>query len=134
MIIFVQNCAVLIMDNYFLSFKKVLRSFHFAFRGVGVLFREEHNAWVHLLATILVLAAGFIFRISLIEWALMVMAIGLVFAAEILNSALERVCDVVQPKQDKHIGDIKDLCAAGVLVCALVAAAIGLIIFLPKIF
>ena len=134
MIIFVQNCAVLYMDNKGFSIKKVLRSFRFAFRGVGVLFREEHNAWVHLFATILVIAAGFIFQISRIEWALVAFAIGLVFAAEILNSALERLCDIVQPEQDKRIGDIKDLCAAGVLLCALAAAAIGLIIFLPKIF
>ena len=134
MIIFVQNCAVLYMDNKGFSIKKVLRSFRFAFRGVGVLFREEHNAWVHLFATVLVITAGFIFKISLTEWALVAFAIGLVFAAEILNSALERVCDIVQPKQDKRIGDIKDLCAAGVLLCALAAAAIGLIIFLPKIF
>ena len=134
MLIFVQNCAVLNMDKKCFSFKKVLRSFRFAFRGVGVLFREEHNAWVHLFATVLVITAGFIFKISLTEWALVAFAIGLVFAAEILNSALERVCDIVQPEQDKRIGDIKDLCAAGVLLCALAAAAIGLIIFLPKIF
>ena len=134
MLIFVQNCAVLNMDNKCFSFKKVLRSFRFAFRGVGVLFREEHNAWVHLFATVLVVAAGIFFRISLTEWALVAFAIGLVFAAEILNSALERVCDIVQPEQDKRIGDIKDLCAAGVLLCALAAATIGLIIFLPKIF
>ena len=134
MIIFVQNCAVLYMDNKGFSIKKVLRSFRFAFRGVGVLFREEHNAWVHLFATILVIAAGFIFQISRIEWSLVAFAIGLVFAAEILNSALERLCDIVQPEQDKRIGDIKDLCAAGVLLCALAAAAIGLLIFLPKIF
>lgn len=134
MIIFVQNCAVLYMDNKGFSIKKVLRSFRFAFRGVGVLFREEHNAWVHLFATILVITAGFIFQISRIEWALVAFAIGLVFAAEILNSALERLCDIVQPEQDKRIGDIKDLCAAGVLLCALAAAAIGLLVFLPKIF
>ena len=134
MIIFVQNCAVLYMDNKGFSINKVLRSFRFAFRGVGVLFREEHNAWVHLFATILVIAAGFIFQISQIEWALVAFAIGLVFAAEILNSALERLCDIVQPEQDKRIGDIKDLCAAGVLLCALAAAAIGLLVFLPKIF
>ena len=134
MIIFVQNCAVLYMDNKGFSIKKVLRSFRFAFRGVGVLFREEHNAWVHLFATILVITAGFIFQISRIEWALVAFAIGLVFAAEILNSALERLCDIVQPEQDKRIGDIKDLCATGVLLCALAAAAIGLLVFLPKIF
>lgn len=132
MIIFVQGCTVLNMDNKGFSIKKVMRSFRFAFRGVRVLFREEHNAWVHLFATLLVIAAGFFFRISLTEWALVAFAIGLVFAAEILNSALERVCDIVQPEQDKRIGDIKDLCAAGVLLCALAAAAIGLLVFLPK--
>ena len=122
------------MSNKGFSVKKVLRSFKFAFRGVGVLFREEHNAWVHLIAAVLAIAAGFIFRISLLEWALVAFAIGLVFAAEVFNSALERVCDIVQPAQDKRIGDIKDLCAAAVLLCAIAAAAIGLLIFLPKIF
>ena len=116
------------------SVKRVLRSFKFAFRGMGVLFREEHNAWVHLVAALLAVAAGIFFRISLLEWALVAFAIGLVFSAEVFNSALERVCDVVQPKQDKRIGDIKDLCAAAVLICAIAAAAIGLFIFLPKIF
>jgi diacylglycerol kinase (ATP) len=101
---------------------------------MGVLFREEHNAWVHLLAAVLAVAAGIFFRISLQEWALVAFAIGLVFSAEVFNSALERVCDVVQPEQDKRIGDIKDLCAAAVLICAIAAAAIGLFIFLPKIF
>ena len=97
--------------------------------------RSEHGQQVFFFfATVLVITAGFIFKISLTEWALVAFAIGLVFAAEILNSALERVCDIVQPEQDKRIGDIKDLCAAGVLLCALAAAAIGLIIFLPKIF
>jgi len=116
------------------SVKRVLRSFKFAFRGMGVLFREEHNAWVHLVAAVLAVAAGIFFRISLLEWALVAFAIGLVFSAEVFNSALERVCDVVQPEQDKRIGDIKDLCAAAVLICAIAAAAIGLFIFLPKIF
>jgi diacylglycerol kinase (ATP) len=101
---------------------------------MGVLFREEHNAWVHLVAAVLAVAAGIFFRISLLEWALVAFAIGLVFSAEVFNSALERVCDVVQPEQDKRIGDIKDLCAAAVLICAIAAAAIGLFIFLPKIF
>ena len=116
------------------SVKRVLRSFKFAFRGMGVLFREEHNAWVHLVAAVLAVAAGIFFRISLLEWALVAFAIGLVFSAEVFNSALERVCDVVQPEQDKRIGDIKDLCAAAVLICAIAAAAIGRFIFLPKIF
>ena len=122
------------MSNKCFSVKKVLRSFKFAFRGVGVLFREEHNAWVHLMAAVLAIAAGVFFRISPLEWALVAFAIGLVFAAEVFNSALERVCDIVQPAQDKRIGDIKDLCAAAVLLCAIAAAVIGLLIFLPKIF
>jgi Diacylglycerol kinase len=121
------------MNNKGFSLQLVLRSFRFAFRGVRVLFREEHNAWVHLVVAALVVAAGFIFRISLTEWGLVAIAIGAVFVSETFNSALERLCDAVQPEQDRRIGDIKDLCAAAVLLCAIAAAAIGLLIFIPKI-
>ena len=122
------------MKDNKVTVKKEWNSFRYAFRGLRVLFREEHNAWVHAGATVLVIVGGILCHLSLTEWALVAFAIGLVFAAETFNSALERVCDVVQPAQDKRIRDIKDLCAAAVLICAIAAAAIGLLVFLPKIF
>lgn len=122
------------MSNKGFSVKIVLKSFKFAFRGLRVLFREEHNVWVHLAVTLMVILAGVVLHVSLLEWGLLAFAIGAVFAAETFNSALERICDILQPAQDKRIGDIKDLCAAAVLICAITAATIGLLVFLPKIF
>lgn len=122
------------MSNKGFSVKIVLKSFKFAFRGLRVLFREEHNVWVHLAVTLMVILAGVVLHVSLLEWGLLAFAIGAVFAAETFNSALERICDILQPAQDKRIGDIKDLCAAAVLICAITAATIGLFVFLPKIF
>jgi len=115
------------------SLKKCLKSFRYAFAGLVELFREENNAKVHALAAVLVIAVGFLLRVSAAEWVALVFAIGLVFAAECFNSSIERLCDVVQPEQDPRIKATKDLAAGAVLACAVAAAVIGLIIFVPKI-
>ncbi len=115
------------------SIRKRFKSFTYAFNGLRVLFREEHNSRIHLTAMVCVVAAGFLFSISPLEWVAVVFAIGLVFSGEIINSAIEDLSDVVCPDRDERIGKVKDLAAAAVLVSALTALAIGLIIFLPKI-
>ena len=115
------------------SIAKRLRSFRYAFAGLGVLFREEHNSWIHSLAAILAVVAGFVFRIRPWEWIAIVIVIGMVFAAEIINSSLERTADFVKAERDDRKRDIKDLGAAAVLVCAISAAIVGMIVFLPKI-
>ena len=78
------------------SIKKRIRSFGYAFSGLKTLFREEHNAWIHAAATVLVIAAGFLLRLSETEWIAVTAAIGLVIAAEAFNSSIERLADVVQ--------------------------------------
>ena len=115
------------------SIAKRLKSFTYAFSGLKVLFQEEHNARIHLFATVCVIAAGFLFRISPFEWMAVAFAIGMVFAGEIFNTAVEDLSDVVCPERDERIRKVKDLAAAGVLVTAFTALAIGLIIFIPKI-
>lgn len=115
------------------SIKKRIRSFGYAFSGLKTLFREEHNAWIHAAATVLVIAAGFLLRLSETEWIAVTAAIGLVIAAEAFNSSIERLADVVQPERDARIKSVKDLAAGAVLACAIAAAVIGLIIFLPKL-
>lgn len=115
------------------SFKARLLSFKFAFRGLGLLFREEHNAWIYLVVIAIVIPLCIIFRLSVTEWALICLSIGIVISAEIFNTVIERVSDKVSPEYDPVIGKIKDLGAAAVLVTAFVAAAVGLIIFLPKV-
>ena len=117
-----------------ISPKKLGHSFRYAFSGMADMFREEANVRIHCIVAVLVIVAGFLFRISATEWLAVAVVIGLVISAEAFNTAIERLADVVQPDRDDRIRDVKDLAAAAVLLCALAAAAVGLIIFLPKIF
>jgi len=115
------------------SLRARMASFRNAWKGLSVFVRQEHNAWIHLSMTALVILAGVLFRISTYEWIAVVFAIGLVISAEAINSAIERLADVVQPNRDERIRDVKDICAGAVLVCAMTAFVIGLIVFLPKL-
>lgn len=121
------------MKNEKFSIKKRIKSFSYAFAGLKVLFREEHNSWIHAVAAVLAVAMGFLFRISPMEWIAVVIVIGMVFAAEIINSSIERTADFIKAERDDRKRDIKDLGAAAVLVCAIAAAVVGIIIFIPKI-
>lgn len=121
------------MKNEKFSIKKRIKSFSYAFSGLKVLFREEHNSWIHAVAAVLAVAMGFLFRISPMEWIAVVIVIGMVFTAEIINSSIERTADFVKAERDDRKRDIKDLGAAAVLVCAIAAAVVGIIIFIPKI-
>lgn len=121
------------MNNGKFSIKKRIKSFGYAFAGIKVLFREEHNSWIHAAATILVVAAGIFFHISQLEWVAVLIVIGMVFSSEIINSSLERTADFVKAERDDRKRDIKDLGAAAVLVSAIIAALVGFIVFLPKV-
>jgi diacylglycerol kinase (ATP) len=109
------------------------RSFGYAFRGVAVLLATQHNAWIHAAATAAVVAAGVSFGVSALEWALLCLAMGLVWLAEGLNTALEALCDRVAPEPDPLVQRAKDLAAAGVLLAACAAAAAGLLVFVPRL-
>ena len=121
------------MDTNRFSIKRRLKSFRYAFSGLRVLVREEHNARIHLFATVCVIVMGVLFRISCTEWVAVALAIGLVFGMEAINSAVENICDFVCPERDARIKKIKDLAAAAVLLSAIAALAVGLFIFIPKI-
>lgn len=108
-----------------------LASFGYAFAGIAVLLREQHNARVHLLATAVVVGAGILFHVSMTEWALLVLAITGVWVAEALNTAIELVCDVASPEYHPLVKKAKDVAAGAVLLSATGAAAIGALVFLP---
>lgn len=110
------------------------RSFKHAIRGVGIIFKTQHNAWVHVLATIVVIWLGFYYRINEAEWGLLVLAIASVLAAEGFNTALEIDIDLTSPTFHPYARDTKDVAAGAVLLTVLGAVAVGLIIFVPKIF
>lgn len=116
------------------SFKKRAKSFIYAAKGLKSFISREHNAWIHSLAAFAVIVLGIIFHISRTEWIAILLCIGMVFAAEAFNTAIERLVNLVSPDYNKTAGDVKDIAAGAVLICAVTAAIVGLIIFLPKLF
>lgn len=115
------------------SFKKRIKSFAYAFNGLWILIRDEHNARIHLFIAILTIFAGFYFSISYIEWLILLLTIGFVFVAEFFNSAIEALADKISEEEDPNIKKSKDLAAGGVLFAAIISVIVGLIIFGPKI-
>lgn len=112
---------------------KAIRSFRYAGAGVYSLFRYENNARIHLMACIVVVIAGVFFQISGTEWCLLVVQIGLVWAAEAFNTAIEKLADLVSADYHPVIKVVKDTAAAGVLLLAVSAVIVGGVIFIPKI-
>jgi diacylglycerol kinase (ATP) len=108
-----------------------LRSFKFAFKGVFLLFKNEHNAWIHALAAIVAISFGFYFKITQNEWIAVIFLIGFVFSAEAFNSAIEKLVDKISPEYNETAGNIKDLAAGAVLFAAIAAAIAGIVIFAP---
>jgi diacylglycerol kinase (ATP) len=115
------------------SFKARIRSFRYAIAGSRVLL-SQHNAWIHAAATLLVVIGGLVLRVSRLEWGLLILAMGLVWAMEALNTAVELLADEVSPEQRERIGKAKDVAAFGVLAAAIAAVLIGLLVFIPHLF
>lgn len=116
-----------------LNMKKLIRSFHYAFRGVIHLLTDQQNARIHASATILVGILAYLLNVSRIEAAILFIAIIMVFAMEIINTAIEKICDLVDEKDNETIRKIKDGMAGSVLIAATIATVVALLIFLPHI-
>lgn len=117
------------------TFTGRLRSFTHAFRGIRTMLGSQHNAWVHLAATIVVITTGLVVQLSRSEWCWIALAIAGVWTAEALNTAFEILCDVASPEFHPKVKQAKDVAAGAVLITALGAVIIGLLIFtthLPK--
>ena len=108
-----------------------LRSLRHAARGVALMARTQHNARIHLAATLLVLALGWWLRIGAADWRWLVLAITLVWAAEAMNTAFEYLCNVVSPEFSPMVRNAKDIGAGAVLICSVGAAVLGVLVFLP---
>lgn len=121
-------------DQTRFSWKKRLLSFKFAWQGFLSLIKTEHNSWIHLFVAACVIGAGFIWHISLTEWCLVALCIGLVISAEAVNSSIEALADKISTEQNPLIGKAKDLAAFAVLFLTLASVTVGLLIFIPKIF
>lgn len=113
-------------------FRRRLRSVGFAVQGIHVVVVSQANARLHLVAAIFVIVAAFCSGLTLIEWALLMLAIGMVWTAEALNTAIEFVVDLASPDKQLLAEQAKDTAAGGVLLASIFAAAVGLIVFLPR--
>lgn len=113
--------------------KKRLRSFGFAIAGIRAFVRSEPHALLHFIATIIVLAAGFYFHVSGMQWIALLIVMSIVWITEMLNTVLEKVMDHVAPDYHPRVKWIKDVAAGAVLIAAVVALAVGAIIFIPLI-
>jgi diacylglycerol kinase (ATP) len=114
-----------------INIKKLIKSFGYAAKGIGALVSSEQNARVHLLATVAVIIAGVATGLNRYEWMGICAATGMVWAAEAFNTAVEKLVDLVSPERQPRAGLIKDLAAAGVLICAIIAVIVAGLIFVP---
>ncbi|MFT3826856.1 MAG: diacylglycerol kinase family protein [Chitinophagaceae bacterium] len=121
------------MEKQKFSVNARVKSFGYAFRGIGSFVQSEHNAWVHLAATFTAIAVSIWLRISKTEFIAIIGVIGFVWVTEILNTCIEKMMDFISTQQHPQIKLIKDMAAGAVLVAAITALVTGLIIFIPKI-
>ncbi len=114
------------------SLDRRAQSFRFAWRGLVAVARSQHNAWIHGGATALVLVAGLALRLSAGEWAILLIAMAAVWAAEAFNTAIEILGDAVASGDHPLVGRAKDVAAGAVLVTAVAAVGVGLLVLLPR--
>ncbi|RSK37723.1 diacylglycerol kinase family protein [Hymenobacter metallilatus] len=113
--------------------RKRAASFGYAFRGVGAALRTEVHLWFHAAATVVVGWLGFYFGLARWEWAAVALAVGAVWCAELINTAVEAVVNLVSPEYHPLAGRAKDVAAGAVLVMALAALVVGLLVFGPRV-
>ena len=112
---------------------KKAMSFKYAFEGIRELWRKENNAKIHMFFTVAVLIMAIVLKISSTEFCIIFLTIGAVWSAEAMNSAVERVVDLVTQEKRPLAKAAKDLAAGAVLIVAISSILIGLVIFIPKI-
>lgn len=113
--------------------KKLINSFKYALQGFASSFRTERNMKIHVVATILVIILGIYLKLNLIEWSIIAIAIVIVISAELFNTAIETIVDMVSPQKNEKAKLAKDISAGAVLILAIGSAIVGFMIFLPKI-
>ena len=110
-----------------------IKSFRHALRGGFYSLRTQPNTWIHATATVMVIVLGLWLSLPASEWALLILAIGLVWSAEFMNTAVEAVVDLASPRRHPLAGAAKDAGAAAVLVAAGAAALVGFLVLGPPL-
>lgn len=110
-----------------------IQSFRHAVRGIGLMLKSQHNAWVHATASVIILVVGALFRLSPHEWCWLVIAIMAVWTAEALNTALEFLANVASAEFHPLVARAKDVAAGAVLISAVGSVIIALLILGPYV-
>ncbi len=113
--------------------QKRIQSFGYAFKGIATLIRTQPHAKVHALATLIVIAAGFLVEVNRMEWIALTLAIGIVWISEAVNTALEFLTDLASPDYHPLAGKAKDVAAGAVLLAAVLAVVVAGIVFVPYV-
>ncbi len=108
---------------------RFFRRFGYAGKGLRTAFSEQFNLKVHTLVAIVVVAAGFHFNLTSDEWLAIIIVIGAVITAELVNTSIEYVVDLVSPAHSPLAGKIKDIAAAAVLIATITACTVGVVVF-----
>ena len=113
--------------------KKIINSFKYAIEGIISSFRTEQNMKIHVFIMIVVIILGIILKLSALEWIILTIVIALVISAELFNTTIETVVDMITKEKNEKAKLAKDVAAGAVLVLAIGSVVVGLIIFIPKI-
>ena len=111
-----------------------MKSIRYAFKGAYLLIKTEISIKLQFIIAIIVTIAGFYYKISLTEWVVQFLAIGMVMSIEAVNTAIEEIANFIHPEFHVRIGLIKDISAGAVFIASVFASIVGLIIYIPKIF
>ena len=120
------------MNETHFSLRNRVKSFSYAFQGIKTFFQTQHNAWIHTLASVIVIILGIVVNLSTSEWCWIGLAIALVFITEMLNTAIEFLTDLVSPEYHSKAKKTKDVAAGAVLLATFFAVLLALFIFIPK--
>ncbi len=115
------------------NFRKIIKSFRYALKGLVLVFKEEQNFRIQIIAALAVFILMFVFETKNWEKVALILVISLVLVLELINSIFERVVDILKPRVHFYVEAIKDIMAAAVFLASLTALAVGLIIFIPYI-
>ena len=115
------------------SVVKRAKSFTHASRGIWILLKTTHNAWIHLVILVIAVALGIYFDITKIEWFMLIIVSGFVLTAEAFNTAIEIDIDLTSPDYHPYARDTKDVAAGAVLISAVTALVVGVLIFGPYV-
>jgi len=114
-----------------INLRRLVKSFKYAFRGLWKILKEEQNLRFQFFSAFLVVVLSVYFKITRIEWIILILVIGLVFLMETANSAVERITDVLKPRINNYVKEIKDIMAGAVMIASIMSVLIGILIFFP---